>query len=134
VPVVGAGWARFDGAKVPVDLLGAIREAAAHRPNGAPLYNELNDGGFLIYHAPSLRVFNDDRCELHRGPWHLRTTVESRSRPAVIEEWRRRYGFDLALVRTDGPDAALFDYLSGAAGWHLLARGRCAALFEYTGP
>ncbi|MFZ9794220.1 MAG: hypothetical protein ACO3F3_17985, partial [Gemmataceae bacterium] len=29
------------------------------------VYNELNDGGFLIFFARNLKAFQDDRCEIH---------------------------------------------------------------------
>ena len=65
VPVIGRGWARFDPAHWPIELLPALDEINRSSPEGTPIFNDMNFGGFLIYHAPRLRVFVDDRCSLY---------------------------------------------------------------------
>ena len=63
-PVIGHGWARFDPAHWPIELLPTLDEINRSSPEGTRIFNDMNFGGFLIYHAPRLRVFIDDRCPL----------------------------------------------------------------------
>ena len=65
VPVVGRGWARFDPERWPIELLPQLAEINRSAAEGTPIFNDLDLGGFLIYHAPRLRVFVDDRCALY---------------------------------------------------------------------
>ncbi len=103
LPVVGRGWARFDPARWPVALLPQLDEINRSAADGTPIFNDLNFGGFLIYHEPRLRVFVDDRCSLY-GTEFLRAYDHARREdPAEIERWRRQYGFRYALVETGGP-------------------------------
>ena len=127
LPLVGRGWARFDPTRWPVELLPALREIGATNAEGTPIFNDLNYGGFVIYHAPRLRVFVDDRCSLY-GEGFLRAYDHARrEEPARIEQWRRQYKFRYALVKTGGE----FDrYLAARAEWSSLAHASAATLYE----
>ncbi len=125
--LVGHGWARFDTAHWPTGLLPRL-EAINRSPGEGPgIFNELNFGGFLIYHTPRLPVFIDDRCSLY-GTAFLQAYEHARcENPAEIDRWQRQYGFRYALVETAGR----FDrYLAGAAPWALLARTPAATLYQ----
>ena len=127
LPVVGRGWARFDPACWPVALLPQLDEINRSAAEGTPIFNDLNFGGFLIYHEPRLRVFVDDRCSLYGAEFLQAYDRARREAPAEIERWRRQYGFRYALVETGGP----FDrYLSSTPAWTLLGRTPAAALYE----
>jgi hypothetical protein len=128
VPVVGAGWARLDPAIWPVDLVPQLR--ALESPGGTPVYNEFIDGGFLIYHTPGLRVFNDDRCELYGEPWQREQLGIVYGRPEEMETLVRAYPFRHALVRNNQP---LQEYLEASRDWEVLGRGRIATLYRYRG-
>jgi hypothetical protein len=125
VPVIGAGWARLDPNVWPTDLIPAVQELNAAVPDGTPIYNEFTDGAFLIYYAPRMRVYNDDRCELYGDRWQVEQMHLAHDRPAAIEELADRYGFRLAFVRNDTRLAA---YLDGR--WNVVARGRTATVYR----
>ena len=93
LPVIGRGWARFDPARWPVELLPALDKINGSSPEGTRIFNDLNFGGFLIYHAPRLRVFVDDRCPLYGTEFLLAYDRARRKDPAQIDRWRRQYGF-----------------------------------------
>ena len=95
VPVVGHGWARFDPDRWPIEFLPALDEINRSSPEGTPIFNDMNFGGFLIYHAPRLRVFVDDRCSLYGTEFLLAFDRARREDPGQIDRWRRQYGFRL---------------------------------------
>ena len=129
-PIVGRGWARFDPARWPVELVPKLEEIDRSNVDGTPIFNDLNFGGFLIYHAPRLRVFIDDRCSLYGGDFLEAYDHARRENPAQLDRWQQQYGFDYALVETGGP----FDsYLAGAASWAPLARTPAATLYRRPG-
>ena len=128
LPVVGRGWARFDSARWPVELLPELNEANCSQAEGTPIFNDLDFGGFLIYHAPRLRVFVDDRCSLYGADFLRAYDYARREDPAWIQRWRRQYGFRYALVQTGGE----FDrYLSKTGEWSPLARTPAATLYQH---
>jgi len=128
VPVVGHDWARFDPARWPMELLPTLDKINRSSPEGTRIFNDMNFGGFLIYHAPRLRIFVDDRCTLYGTKFLLDYDRARRADPAQIEHWRQQYGFDYALVRTGDP----FDhYLSNSAGWSLMERSPAATLYRH---
>jgi hypothetical protein len=128
VLVVGRDWARFDSARCPIELLPTLDKINDSSVEGTHIFNDLNFGGFLIYHAPPLRVFVDDRCPLYGTKFLLAYEHARREDPAQIDRWRRQYGFDYALVETGGR----FDgYLSSSDGWNLVERSPAAALYRH---
>ena len=127
VPVVGRGWVRFDSACWPVEMLPKLDELNRSSVEGTPLFNDLNQGGFLMYHTPRLRVFIDDRCSLYGTAFLTAYDRARRVNPAEIGRWQQRYGFRHALVTTGGP----FDrYLADDPQWVVLCRAPAATLYE----
>jgi hypothetical protein len=142
VPVVGHGWARFDPERCPIDLLPKLEEINRSSPEGTRIFNDLNFGGFLIYHAPRLRIFVDDRCPLYGTDFLLACEHARCKDPAQIDRWRRQYGFNYALVESDSrllrddrrllPIDSPFDrYLSQSPDWSLVQRSVPAALYRH---
>jgi hypothetical protein len=130
VPVIGHGWARFDPARCPVGLLPQLEEIDRSAGEGPRIFNDLNFGGFLIYHTPRLPIFIDDRCALYGTDFLQAYDRARRENPAQLDRWRQQYGFHYALVETGGR----FDrYLAGAAPWGLVARAPPATLYRYMG-
>lgn len=138
VPVIGSGWARLDPNFIPVELAPALQEYAASRPPGTRIFNDANLGGFLIYHAPSLKIFMDDRCELY-GDDQIRYYSDTMGLPPEelgprFEEWANRLQFERALVMTDPTGETklpLEQYLlSSPERWREVGRGKRAAFFE----
>ncbi|MBA4063588.1 MAG: hypothetical protein C0501_07710 [Isosphaera sp.] len=134
VPVVGHGWARLDPDFVPTDLTPYVA-TFVDRP-GARVFNDANLGGYLIYHAPRLKVFMDDRCELYGDRW-IEDYADAIGRPPgelgpVFEGWHARYRFDWALVMTHPKEAPPVEryLLSRPDEWRVFARGRRAVLFQ----
>jgi hypothetical protein len=128
LPVVGRGWTEFDPRIAPNALLEEIAGITGDAAVGKErIFNDLNFGGFLIYNAPRLKIFIDDRCLLY-GTEFLRAYDEARrNAPETIEHWRRQYGFRYALVEADGR----FDsFLAGSGRWTALARTPVAALYR----
>ncbi|HEV3436598.1 MAG TPA: hypothetical protein VG122_04525 [Gemmata sp.] len=137
-PLVGYGWVKFDPDFVPVDLNGSIEEYAAHVPAGTRVFNDANLGGYLIYHAPSLKIFMDDRCELYGDDW-IKGYADTLGLPpgelgVVFEHWATDYQFDRALVMTNPPEKekpSIERYLLGnPQKWREVARGKRAVMFE----
>src|SRR5439155_27297528 len=97
-PPIGVYWARLDPAAVPVDLTPAVRDYVRSVPPGTRIFNDCNWGGYLIYHAPELKIFMDDRFELCGDDW-LRAYADAMDRhPERIDAWADEYGFRAALV------------------------------------
>ena len=125
-PVFGSGWARIDPGYWPVGMLGELRAIESRQPTGTRIFNDMLYGGFLIYYAPRLRIFIDDRCELY-GDKGLSVYTRLDKNPERIDSLAREFGFSLALVKS----ASAFDrYLSRSENWSLLKRSRCADLFK----
>ena len=84
--------------KLPLDMVEALQGLERTHGHGAPVYNELNDGGFLIFFARNLKAFQDDRCEIHafregntHGNWqkHL-LDLELNQPEALLAELQKR--------------------------------------------
>ncbi len=137
-PLVGYGWVRFDPDFVPVDLNASVEEYAARVPEGTRVFNDANLGGYLIYHAPRLKIFMDDRCELYGDDW-IKGYADTLGLPpselgAVFEGWTVHYQFERALVMTNPPEKekpSIERYLLGKPEkWREVARGKRAVMFE----
>lgn len=136
VPLVGAGWARLHPKYVPTDLNDAVREYIASVSPGTRIFNDANLGGYLMYHAPELKIFMDDRCELYGDEWIKGYSDTLGLPPAelglVFESWAQKWQFERALIQTTGPDAEklpLEVYLSGSPQWREVARGQSAVMY-----
>jgi hypothetical protein len=137
-PVAGYGWVRLDPDFVPVDLNGPVEQYAANVPAGTPIFNDANLGGYLIYYAPRLKIFMDDRCELYGDDW-IKSYADTLGLPPeelgrVFDRWAADYQFERALVRTNPPERekpSIERYLlSQPQQWREVARGRRAVMFE----
>jgi hypothetical protein len=130
VPIIGTGWARFDPKMVPIEMIEPIQEYARSKPDGFPIFNDANFGGFLMYYAPNLRVFMDDRCELYGDEGLLKYSELMNDHPERIELLTQKTPFDRALV-ANGSD--MDRYLKGAKQWREVARCQRAVLYERLG-
>lgn len=109
------------------DLIAPLQKLNKNSRPGTGIYNELSDGGFLILHAPNLRVFNDDRCELYGSAWQLEQVDWERNRPWEIHERSTKTPFSLAFVRKE---TALHKELMSSPKWTLLEDGEIASIFS----
>ena len=83
------------------------RTYAASVPPGTHVFNDANLGGYLIYHAPSLKIFMDDRCELYGDDWiedYSDTLGLPRPNSARSSSAGELYHFDHALIMTNPPE------------------------------
>jgi hypothetical protein len=127
IPLLGRGWAKFDSARWPVELLPQLTEIDRSGPEGGRIFNDLLFGGFLIHHTPHLRIFIDDRCSVYGGAFLKAYDDARRGEPADLETWWQRDRFPYALVETGGE----FDhYLSGSGHWTILGRTPVATLYQ----
>ncbi len=131
-PVVGRGWARLDPVQQPVDLVADLRSYAASVPPCTRIFNDANLGGFVLYHAPELKIFMDDRFELYGDDWMRHYVRVAYEEPEGIEGWADTYGFDHALVTVlpDGERFPLERYLSDSPRWVCVARRERGVLFR----
>jgi len=126
-PVVGRGWVKLDPGRWPVELLPELQRIEHSNPQGTPIFNDLDFGGFLIFHTPDLRVFIDDRCALYGGELLQQYDRARREDFARFDDWQRQYGFRHALVETG---SSLDEYLKDAAAWKARGRTRVATLYQ----
>ncbi|MBN1394822.1 MAG: hypothetical protein JW959_07350 [Pirellulales bacterium] len=127
--ICGEGWglARLDRERCPVELLPQLNEVSRSHEYEVPIFNDMNFGGFLMFHQPRMRVFVDDRCALYGADFLKVYDRARREDPARIESWRRQYGFRYALVESGGN----FDrYLRSSGGWTVLDASPAATLHE----
>jgi hypothetical protein len=128
-PVIGRGWARLDPQVWPVALAPRLANIARDAP-GAPIFNALDLGGFVAFHAPGLRIFVDDRCELFGGEFLRRYVEAERRAPQQIDDWQSQHGFRWAIVQCGSP----FDrHLAASPRWRLDAHDEAAALYRLAG-
>jgi hypothetical protein len=132
VPVIGHGWARFDLKMVPDDMRETLQDYARTRPDGFPIFNDANLGGYLIFFTPSLKVFMDDRCELYGDEGMTDYVDLANDHPERINEWAAKAPFDRALVQcdTEREPAAMDRYLRTSERWKEVMRGQKAVLYE----
>jgi hypothetical protein len=123
----GQRLVRLDPKHWPVELLPELKAYEKSHPPGTPIFNDFRMGGFLIYYTPGLRVFVDDRCELY-GDDFLFPLLEGD--PERIEDWAKRYGFEMALTQA----GSNFDrYLRRARGWRLVREAAAGSLYQRVG-
>jgi hypothetical protein len=130
IPGIGRNWVRPDPRSCPLDLLPSLREVEGTELERTPIFNEMLFGGFLIYYAPGMRVFIDDRCELYGDDGLLEYALALRDDPSKVDRWARRYGFNMALTRA----GSRFDtYLGESPDWTVIARTDTATLYRRKG-
>jgi hypothetical protein len=129
-PIVGTGWADLGPDLQPIQLREKLREYARTTPPGTAIYNDANLGGFVIYYAPQLKVYMDDRFELY-GDAFLRDYVKlCNNDPQRIEDLADQYRFDMAFIVVE-PDRLKLDiYLSTSPRWVEVARCKTGALYR----
>jgi hypothetical protein len=141
VPLLGHNWVQLDPTSWPVELQEELAKHQNDGPNGTPIFNDFNYGGYLIYHTPGYRVFVDDRCELYRLPtdeypdqWldeYVR--AEGKHTAEKMLAWEQQYGrFDFALVRTcNAPGDIGFDnYFRASPAWEPIKRTATATFYR----
>jgi hypothetical protein len=129
-PVVGRGWARLDPVAQPVELTEALQDYAINAPRGTRIFNDANLGGFVVYHAPRLQIFMDDRFELYGDDWMRDYVKVVYNEPKRIEDWADRYGFERAVVLVEPERLPLEKYLSESPRWETIVRGDRGAMFR----
>lgn len=130
VPLIGAGWARIDPERWPVEATAALSDYTADGPAHPRVFNDMLYGGYLIYHMPQTRVFIDDRCELH-GDWGLTHYADIRREPTRLDALAPYDNIQFAMIRTG---SRVDRHLDARADWRLLHRDRTASLHERLGP
>jgi hypothetical protein len=129
-PVVGRHWAGLGKVSQPVELIEPLREYASRVPAGTPIFNDANLGGFVVYHAPTLKIFMDDRFELYGDAW-LREYVDIvTAHPERFPEWSNRYGFEYALLGVEPERIRLEAWLSESPDWVEVKRCDRGVLFR----
>jgi hypothetical protein len=102
------------------------------------LFNDANLGGYLIYHAPNVKIFMDDRCELYGDDW-IKKYSDMLGQPpeklaTVFEAWDAEYRFDCAFIMTNPPekDKPSIEryFLDHPEAWRETVRGKRAVVFE----
>ena len=130
-PVVGAGWAEFPKTDWPLGLVPDIKQEAAGRTRGVPVFNEYEFGGFLIYFAPECRPFVDDRCEVFGGKWlaaFVAAGEPGADTAAAMIRWQAEYGlFEMALTR---PRSEYDDYFRAHPEWEAVATDSAGVLYR----
>ena len=122
--LAGHGLVRFDPKHWPMGLLPELQDYAKSHKEGTRIFNDYMMGGFLIFYAPRLRVFIDDRCELY-GDKFMLTVFDAPGR--TIEDWGKQYGFDLALTQAG---SQYNNYLKSAPGWRLVKQTAAGSLYR----
>lgn len=127
VPVFGSGWVQLDPDYWPMATIPDLEAYAREKGPGAPVFNEMLYGGFLIEFAPQLRVFIDDRCELY-GDGHLgRYEAALLGDDAQIAAWTGDPAVGLALVIQGSP----FDrFLRASPQWRIVRETPSATLLR----
>jgi hypothetical protein len=136
VPVIGAGWVRLDPDFVPADLNNYVYKQINR--SDVRLFNDANLGGYLIYHAPNVKIFMDDRCELYGDEWikHYSDTLglPPDELGREFERWTELYQFTHAFIQSNPPEkekSSIERYLMGhPEKWREAARGRRAVVYE----
>ena len=128
----GIGLAQLDPSLVPVTLIEPLQNYAATVPPGTRIYNDANLGGFVIYHAPKLKIFMDDRFELCGDAWLTNYVETIRDHPERFEGWYREYGFEVAIVAASKPILPLEQSMRDSGHWQEIARDRIAVMYRRT--
>jgi hypothetical protein len=120
----GAGWADFNPTTCPKEMTPFL----ATEPEGTPIFNELNFGGYLIFFAPKVRVFLDDRCELYGEDFLLEYSAAERDLDRV-ERFLKPFKFNVALTQ----HGTAFEAYFRDRGWEVVHEGPTATLFRRGG-
>jgi hypothetical protein len=127
VPIIGHGWVKPDRTPFPFRLLPTLKQWEQTKHDGAPIFNEMSFGGFLISYTPGLRVFIDDRCELYGDEGLLAYAHAIEDDPSKIDQWAQQYGFEIALTI---PGSGFDHYLKSSKIWILVERTSAATFYR----
>lgn len=122
VPVIGSGWAYLQTTLWPFELLPELRAIEQSGPGDERIHNDMIFGGFLIRHAPGLRIWIDDRCELY-GTEFLRNGADEEK----MDEWSNEYGFQYSLAAREH---ATDEFLSKSDSWVAVGKSPSAVLYR----
>lgn len=136
-PLLGRGWVQEDPRRWPVGLLPELRqlttdEAATDPQPKVRIFNDMLYGGYLIFHAPQLSVFIDDRCELY-GQEFLHEYAEAEAvRPERVSDWAEQWRFRYVLTRKGGRFHQFLQ--TQERDWEKLAEDQAAVLYRRKQP
>jgi hypothetical protein len=128
IPLLGSNWAKIDSTYWPVDDLPNLIQIQKDNPEEAPIFNEFQFGGFLMYYTPEIRVFIDDRCELY-GDDFLRKYFEAENNNSYekFNSWVKQYGFGYALTeRNSGFDKQF----SRSIEWSVISKSKASIFYK----
>ncbi|MBI5765129.1 MAG: hypothetical protein HZA51_16560 [Planctomycetes bacterium] len=123
VPVIGRGWARPPSEYWPTRTVDALASRA--RGGNTHVFNDMLFGGYLMYHAPEVPVYLDDRCELY-GDAGLRNYARACADPAYFDAMALYEGIDTALVIVN---TTLDGHLGRSPAWVKVAGDEASALY-----
>jgi hypothetical protein len=124
IPALGMGTARLAPERWPIEAVARLRQ----QPATAPLFHDLNWGGYLILMAhPDWPVFADDRFELY-GREFLVEYLDALEYGASWQSLFDRYRFGYVLVP---PEAPLARVLRQSADWEVLHQDATAVLLRH---
>jgi hypothetical protein len=129
-PLMGARRCQLRPDQWPIEATKVLRRRVRTGSAGTRVFNDLGFGGYLIFFAPEVRVYIDDRCELYRddglGRYHRFT-----KNPQLIDAFAAYEDIDLALTKTQ----SRFDkHFSASGRWTLLYRDATASLYARVKP
>ena len=130
VPVIGHGWARLNSSTIPIAFNDTLQHYANEHGPDARIYNDLNYGGYLIYHVPSMKIYMDDRFELYSTKWTTEYVEMYFGQPERIKAILDHYNLDMALVVTGEEKMPLDAWFSASTEWEEVGRTQSAALFR----
>ena len=130
LPVIGHGWAHLNPAVHPIAFNEPLQAYAEEHGPHARIYNDVNFGGYLIYHIPELKIYMDDRFELYPTQWTADYAKMYFHHPESIEAILDQYNLDMALIVTSAEPRPLDNWFSASPKWEEVGRTATAALFR----
>jgi len=122
----------------PVDLIEPMQQMALEYGAGTKIYNELNDGGFLIFYSPKWKVFQDDRCEIHafrngytEGGWLKKQFALQLHNPGTLISEIEKKGINLAVVPKE---TAVSQSLAKTSVWERVFAGKTHEIWVLNRP
>ena len=117
-------WAKLDAERWPIELLPELKAYEKWRPEGTPIFNDFEYGGYLMYFTPELRVFIDDRCELYGDKFLFDYVHPDFDR---FFDYINRSDLEVALVRSSSKYANFFERMPD---WKEVDHTGTAVLFK----
>lgn len=129
IPLLGAGWAKPDHSRWPMELIPVIQEYAGRATPNKAVFTEFNLGSWAVGVDSRLRVTIDDRCELF-GDLLMREHYESASDSRLIASWVTTFTPSAALT---SPDSGFDRWFRSAPGWRVVATAPAGVWHELSG-